>query len=110
MLVAILASTLYGGDDGASTPAGSVRVCNAMPISLDGVLFETSTGGGGAAVDATLKPGACTDAPSMAPGEYTLRFIEHGPKGEAAMCARRVTVKPGDIVRISPDDGAQCVR
>ncbi len=106
MLVAILALMLSGGD-GASP--GPVRVCNAMQVALDGVRFEAAPGGANVTVDASLKPDACVDAPSMAPGDYTLRFIEHGPNGETAMCARRVTVKAGDTVRISPDDGALCV-
>ena len=109
MLAAILALALYGGDPAATASSVPVRVCNAMQIDIDGVLFDAVRGASSAVVVALLKPGACTDVATIVPGDYTLRFIEHGPNGETAMCARPITVKPGDTVRISPDDGAQCV-
>ena len=90
------------------TPA-TPQICNGMQVEVDGVQFEAATGGASVAVSTTLKPGACVDVPQVAPGDYTLHFTERGPNGEAAMCARRVAVKPGDTIRISPDDGSSCV-
>jgi hypothetical protein len=103
MLVAIFAFALAGADP------QPVRLCSAMKIDVDGVVFQAASGGSDVVIVASLKSGTCTIVPTITPGDYTLRFIEHGPNGEAAMCTRSVTVKPGDTVWISPDDGAQCV-
>ncbi|HEY3812181.1 MAG TPA: hypothetical protein VGL66_03065 [Caulobacteraceae bacterium] len=103
MLVAIFALAIAG-----DAPS-SVRVCSDMKVDVEGVMFEPTNGGANVVVDATLKPGACADVPQIAPGDYSLHFIDVAPGGQSAMCVRRVTVKAGDTVRINPDDGASCI-
>ena len=44
MLVTILTLTLYGGEPAATASPVPVRVCNAMQIDIDGVLFDAVRG------------------------------------------------------------------
>jgi hypothetical protein len=108
-MIAVVAAWALLGDPAGAGATAPVRVCSDMKIDVEGVMFEGSNGGASVVVNTTLKPGACADAPSVAPGDYALHFIERGPQGQSAMCVRRLTVRPGDTVRISVDDGAQCV-
>ena len=106
-----------GADEPRSADA-SVTLCNDMKIKLEEVQLSTSgegiawhsrkPGDRGFEVGPLLQ-GAC-ERGSLPFGDYVLSFIEIGDHGEAAMCAKRVTVKPGDTIRIGPDDGAQCIQ
>jgi hypothetical protein len=93
-------------DPPAAASAGGpqrVTICNGMAVELAGAGFDEAGGNTGA-----LTPGACAQVGPVPAGDYTLRFIEHAGK-HAALCVRRVAVKPGDTVRITPDDKSSCV-
>jgi hypothetical protein len=107
MLSALLFA-LVAGDPAGGAPE-PVRVCNDMKIEVANVVLDDDDARVHIGDAPPLKPGACAAfSPAVAAGYYSLRFVEHGPKGEVAMCGRTLAVKPGDVIRISPDDGSIC--
>ncbi|HWE45714.1 MAG TPA: hypothetical protein VG407_06765 [Caulobacteraceae bacterium] len=104
MLIAIFLLTSAATDPGPAP----VRICNDMNLTVGGVWFEAQSGGAHVTLNADLRPGACADIPAIAPGDYVLRFDERSGD-HAMMCARRLTVKAGDVIHVNADDGSSCM-
>jgi hypothetical protein len=83
-----------------------LTVCNNMPVELSSItLANDSTR---FAVPSVLKPGDCAPLDGITTGSYRLQFNE-SDQVHAALCQNQVTIKLGDRLVISPDDGAKCL-
>ena len=78
-------------------------MCNGLAVDVASVSFDNTKGAGGQ--PALLHPGQCAVFRGLPADAYTLRFIERSGD-QTALCVREVSLKPGDQVRITPDDGA----
>jgi hypothetical protein len=108
---AIAAFALAVAAVAASTHAQeAASVCNGMKVDLADITFDgekTSY-----TLPVTLPPGACAvlpDRPELPNGAYVMRVVEKSGR-QAAMCVRKVQLAPGLTIRITPDDGAQCLQ
>jgi len=95
----MLAANAPGG------PPADVSICNAMALDLSAVTLEAASGPWSAPL--SLRRGECARLPGLRPGIYTLRFTERSG-ANVAMCWRKVSVAPGAVIRVAPDDGATC--
>src|SRR5580700_5919038 len=102
-LASVFIVLLAALDAPAQPPA---KVCNGLAIDVTSVSFDNAKGAGGPPV--LLHPGQCSVFRGLPAGVYTLRFIERSGE-QAALCVREVSLKPGDQIRISTDDGAKCM-
>ncbi len=101
--VVLLLALLSAVNAKAESPAS---LCNNMTLDLAQIHIDE--GDRDFAPVPPLHPGECIVLPGLPAGTYTLHFTEQSGQ-QAALCHREIYLRAGTAVRITADDGAQCM-